>query len=106
MLADVIRRSRLVVANDSSAMHLADAFKRPAVILFSGTDREEQWRPRHAPSRLLREPTSCAPCHAFACPYHMQCLDIRPSDVVKAALDLLARTCDHSGDLLPVGGPR
>ena len=88
-LAAVVRRSALVLANDSGPMHLADAFGRPMVILFSGTELEEQWRPRGAPARLLRLPTDCAPCYAFRCPYQMECLDIPPRDVVAAALDLL-----------------
>ena len=49
-LAAIIRRSRLVIGNHSGSMHIADAFCRPMVILFSGTDLEEQFwhRPRGA----------------------------------------------------------
>ncbi|MHB9156185.1 MAG: glycosyltransferase family 9 protein, partial [Endomicrobiales bacterium] len=89
-LAAVIRRARLVVANDSGSMHLADAFDRPMVILFSGTDIEEQWRPRKAPARLLRRTTRCAPCYQFACVHAMECLDIPPQEVAGEVLDLLA----------------
>jgi ADP-heptose:LPS heptosyltransferase len=91
-MAAVLRRSRLVLANDSGPMHLADAFGRPMVILFSGTEIEEQWRPRGAPARLLRRPTDCAPCYRFHCPFQMECLDIPPEEVVAAALDLLEQT--------------
>ncbi len=91
-LAAVIARSRLVLANDSGPMHLADATGRPMVILYSGTELEEQWRPRGAPARLLRRPTACSPCYRFDCPYHMECLDIAPAEVVTAAFDLLAQT--------------
>jgi len=91
-LAAVIARSRLVLANDSGPMHLADATGRPMIILYSGTELEEQWRPRSAPARLLRRATACSPCYRFECPYHMECLDIAPVEVVAAALDLLAKT--------------
>jgi lipopolysaccharide heptosyltransferase II len=91
-LAAVIARAGLLLANDSGPMHLADATGRPMVILYSGTELEEQWRPRSAPARLLRRPTGCSPCYRFECPYHMECLDIAPSEVVAAALDLLAKT--------------
>ncbi len=90
-LAALIARAGMVFANDSGPMHLADAFRRPMVILYSGTERESQWEPRTAPSVLLREPTHCAPCHRFTCPYHMECLDIAPERVVNTALTLLTR---------------
>lgn len=92
MLAEVVRRAHLVVANNSAAMHLADAFGRPVVVLYSGTDQEEQWRPRRAPARLLRRPTACAPCRAFTCPHQMECLDIPPAAVVEAAMELLSQS--------------
>jgi lipopolysaccharide heptosyltransferase II len=107
MLAEVVRRARLVVANNSAAMHLADAFERPAVILYSGTDREQQWRPRRAPSRLLHRPTVCSPCYAFTCPYHTECLDVPPAAVVEAAVELLGesvgKTISHQTESLSIG---
>jgi ADP-heptose:LPS heptosyltransferase len=90
-LAAIIRRSSLVIANNSASLHFADAFKRPMVILYSGTELESQWEPRNSPARVLRRPTHCSPCYKFGCPYEMQCLDIPPEDVVDAALDVLAR---------------
>src|SRR5439155_25243088 len=89
-LVAVIRRARLLIANDSGPMHIADAFGRPMVILFSGTELESQWRPRSAPARLLRRPTPCSPCYSFRCPYNMECLDIPPEEVVAEALGLIA----------------
>ena len=88
-LAGVVRRAGLVIANNSGPLHLADAFGRPMVILYSGTDLESQWRPRRAPARLLRRPTACTPCYGFRCPYHMECLDIPPEEVVQHAQELL-----------------
>jgi lipopolysaccharide heptosyltransferase II len=88
-LAAIIRRAALVIANDSGPMHLADAFERPMVILYSGTEYESQWRPRFAPHRLLRRPTPCSPCYRFHCPYDLDCLAIPPEEVVAAAQKLL-----------------
>ncbi len=88
-LAGVIRRASLVVCNDSGAMHLADAFQRPQVVLYSGTEYESQWKPRRSPARLLRRATDCSPCYRFTCPYHMECLDISPEQVVGAAIQML-----------------
>ena len=89
-LAAVLARAAVVVTNDSGPMHLADAFGRPQVVLFSGTDLESQWRPRRSPTRLLRRPTPCSPCYRFDCPFDLACLDIPPEEVVENVLDLLA----------------
>jgi len=88
-LAAVIARSSLVIANNSGSIHIASAFGRPAVVMYSGTDYETQWAPK-TPSVVLRRPTHCSPCYGFVCAQSMECLDIAPSEVVAAALDLLA----------------
>ncbi len=88
-LAALIAGTRLVLTNNTSTMHLADATRTPSVIMFAGTEYESQWRPRHAPTRLLRQPTDCSPCYSFTCPYDLECLDIPPEKVVAAGLELL-----------------
>jgi ADP-heptose:LPS heptosyltransferase len=88
-LAAVVSRAGLVLCGNSATLHLADAFRRPIVALYSGTDRESEWGPRSAPARLLRIETFCAPCRRFDCPYAMACLAIEPDLVVDAALELL-----------------
>ncbi|MHB1949893.1 MAG: glycosyltransferase family 9 protein [Acidiferrobacteraceae bacterium] len=88
--AAVVRRSRLMIVNDSGLMHVADAFQRPQVVLFSGTDLESQWQPRSARVALLRRPTRCAPCYRFDCNRGMECLDLPPDAIVDAGLRLLA----------------
>ncbi len=89
-LAALVEGARLILTNNTSTMHLADALRTPAVVLFSGTELEGQWRPRDAPHRLLRRETWCSPCYAFTCPYNLECLDIPPEEVAEAGLSLLA----------------
>src|SRR6266581_5303364 len=81
--AAMVERAALVICNDTLPMHLADAVGTPEVVLFSGTDYEEQWRPRATAHRLLRRPTSCHPCYLFECPIGLLCLDISPEEVVE-----------------------
>lgn len=88
-MAALVAGARLVLTNNTSTMHLADATRTPSVVLFAGTEYESQWRSRHGPSRLLRRPTTCSPCYAFTCPYNLECLDIKPEEVVAAGLELL-----------------
>jgi ADP-heptose:LPS heptosyltransferase len=85
-LAAVVARSACVITNHSVVMHLADAFRRPMVVLFAGTDRESAWRPRGAPATLLRRPTQCSPCHSFTCPYDNECLNLPASLVANEAM--------------------
>ncbi|HWO73047.1 MAG TPA: glycosyltransferase family 9 protein [Dehalococcoidia bacterium] len=85
--AAVVQRAAAIVCNNSSALHFAEAMGRPSVCLYSGTDYEEQWRPRLAPAQLLRRDTDCAPCYRFDCPYGLPCLDIPPEEVAAAAIE-------------------
>ena len=87
----LIESAALVICNDTLPMHLADALSSPVVVLFSGTDLEEQWQPRNTLARLLRRTTACYPCYLFECPIGLPCLDIKPEEVVSIAQELLAR---------------
>lgn len=93
-LAALVEGARLVLTNNTSTLHLLDALRVPGVVTFSGTELEEQWRPRHAPHRLLRRETWCSPCYAFECPYNLECLEIPPEEVAQAGLSLLAEVGD------------
>ena len=97
-LAAVLQRARLLIANDSGPMHIADAVGCPMVVLYSGTELEEQWRPRTAPARILRRPTACSPCYRFECPYGLECLRIAPGEVVAQARALLGETLREVAD--------
>ncbi|MFB2834903.1 glycosyltransferase family 9 protein [Floridanema evergladense] len=88
-LAAIVKRSSLVIANNSGTMHIAEAFSKPIIVLYSGTELESQWQPRNAPKKLLRRSTECSPCYGFQCPYQMECLDISPDEVVREAVKLL-----------------
>ncbi len=88
-LAALIANAKLMLSNNTSTMHIADATRTPSVILFAGTELECQWQPRDCSARLLRQPTECHPCYAFECPYDLECLDIEPSEIVRSSLELL-----------------
>lgn len=89
-LAALVEGANLLLTSNTSTMHIADALGTPEVVLFAGTELEEQWRPRDTPYRLLRRETSCSPCYAFTCPYAQECLDIPPGEVAEACLSLLS----------------
>lgn len=91
-LAALVANAKLVLTNNTSTMHIADATETPNIVLFAGTEQECQWRPRYSPSRLLRRSTVCSPCYQFVCPYQLQCLEISPEAVTAAGLALLEQT--------------
>lgn len=88
-LVALVAHAELMLSNNTSTMHIADATQTPSVILFAGTELERQWRPRQTRAHLLRRPTGCTPCYAFTCPYSLECLDITPEEVVQAGLNLI-----------------
>ncbi|MDQ4143626.1 MAG: glycosyltransferase family 9 protein [Actinomycetota bacterium] len=103
VLAAVTRKAEILVASHSGPMHIADAVGCPMVIMFSGTDLRSQWEPRSAPSILLGRPVPCSPCYLLDCPYQMECLDIPPSEVARAGMQLLSRAAPEPGDGIPSG---
>ncbi|WP_434415993.1 glycosyltransferase family 9 protein [Nannocystis pusilla] len=90
--AALLAGARLVLTNNTAALHLADALAVPQLVTYAGTDRDSQWRPRTSPHRLLRRPTACTPCYRFACPTGHECLALAPAEVLAAGLSLLAET--------------
>lgn len=92
-LAALVAGARLVLTNNTAAMHLADATRTPQVVLFAGTELEAQWAPRDGALRLLRRPTLCHPCFRFECIHDQACLDIDPDQVVARALEMLQGAC-------------
>lgn len=89
-LAAIIRRSSLVMANNSSSLHMAEAFHRPAAVFYSGTEYQSQWMPRYAPVHIFNRPVDCSPCYAFECPNDMQCLEIDPREAAGEIIDFFA----------------
>lgn len=83
--AVVLARSRLVVANDSGLMHMAEAVKTPVLMLAGSTTRALGFFPQRPESRVLEnQALACRPCshlgHA-ACPRrHFRCMrDLTPA---------------------------
>jgi heptosyltransferase-2 len=93
-LGALIRRSRLVIANDGGVVHVATAVGTPVVAIF-GPSNDRAWGPyppedqRH---QVVREALACAPCihrgHSFGTPQGCPartCLAIVDVDSVLAA---------------------
>lgn len=91
-LAAVLRRSRLLLTNDTGTMHVATAVSAPVVAVFGPTDAEATG-PCGSRARLVRESVACSPCLLRECPIDHRCMTgVTVSQVVQAAEDLLAQT--------------
>ncbi|MBN1587897.1 MAG: glycosyltransferase family 9 protein [Pirellulales bacterium] len=85
-LGALFERAGAAVGADSGPTHLAAAVGRPVVVLFSGTNRPEQWQPQGANVAVLRRPVACSPCHRDRCPRadHPCMRELGPEQVERA----------------------
>ena len=95
-MVEWIRRSSLLVTNDTGPMHVAAALNRPVVALFGPTE-PRRTGPYGQLDQVLRLPLSCSPCQKSTCHRHPlhECLQNLSPGLV---LDQIAR-------LLPVTTP-
>lgn len=78
-----IRRSELLICNDTGPMHIAAALRKPVLALFGPTE-PRRTGPYQQIDQVMRVDLPCAPCLRSSCsnPERLKCLlDITPADV-------------------------
>ncbi len=81
--------SKLVISNDSGAMHLASALGVPTVAIFGSTE-PQMTGPLGPRARVLRHHVPCSPCFFRFCPIDFACMtSITPEMVIAQAEQLL-----------------
>ncbi len=88
----IVRRSQLLITNDSGPRHFAAAFRIPSIALFGPTD--PRWSENYHPLEWhLRRDVPCGPCGRRQCPLvHHQCMrDLTVDYVCQTAQELLKR---------------
>ena len=91
-LAALLARARVVVANDSGAMHLAAAVGTPVVAFFGPTD-PGRTAPTGSPAKILDRYVFCSPCFLKECPYGHECMkEIGVEEVLRAVEELVGGT--------------
>ena len=90
-LMALIRRSSLLITNDTGPRHFGVAFNKPVIVLMGPTD------PRYTDYGLdktviLRGDADCAPCHLKTCPVDHRCMTlITPQKVLTAAREMIEK---------------
>lgn len=85
-LAELLRRARLVVSNDSGPMHIAAAVGAPLVSLFGPTS-PIRTGPYQRDSSVVRLNIACMPCFERTCSHH-SCLRKLDVDQVMESINL------------------
>jgi ADP-heptose:LPS heptosyltransferase len=97
-LKELVRRSQLMICNDTGPRHFAAALGVPVVTLFGPTD--PVWAETFsAKERQVRIGVPCGPCQLKKCPIDHRCMTLlKPELVLEAAAQLLAEERRPGGD--------
>lgn len=87
----LIKRSRLIITNDSAPMHIASAVGTRTLAIFGPTD-PKKYGPLAKGSLVIRKDLACSPCEVAQCSYNHECMRLVTADeVFEAAKKLLER---------------
>ena len=102
-LVGVLERARLLVSNDTGAMHVAAAVGTPVLAVFGPTDAVATG-PLGRSARVVRTPVPCSPCLLRECPIDHRCMTgVTVAQMLRSAMELLD---DSVGSRLsPLGSP-
>lgn len=90
---ELLKRCRLVIANDSGVQHLATSVNTPCISLFSYRDIKGKWRPYGPQNVVLQKWVECHTCFLPTCPYENRCIKLIDTlEVIAAAEELLGRS--------------
>jgi len=84
----LVKRSALVVSNDTGPCHIAAAFNVPLITLFGPTDPRWTWTGYQGESRL-RVDVDCGPCQKAVCLTDHKCLKQITTATVMASIERL-----------------
>jgi len=80
---------RLILTNDSGAMHIGSALGVPTVTVFGATD-EAATGPTGPLAHIVRQPVECSPCLLRECPIDHRCMTrVDAARVARTALEVI-----------------
>jgi heptosyltransferase-2 len=87
---DALVGARLVLCNDSGAMHVASALGVPTMSVFGSTE-PQLTGPMGPRARVLRHHVPCSPCFLRECPLDFGCMQGIPAEAAIVAAEALLR---------------
>jgi len=88
-LAGILKRSSLLITNDSAPMHIAWAEETPVVAVFGPTD-PGKYRPTGPRDAVINKKIDCSPCQSALCRKNDECMNaITADEVFQAAKNIL-----------------
>ena len=92
-IAEILKRSKLFISNDSGPVHVACAVGTPVLAIFGRSDRglsPKRWGPSNKGDVVIHKDVGCLECLAHNCVLGFKCLSaITVDEVVRAAEELL-----------------
>lgn len=90
-LTHLLRRSRLLITNDSAPMHVGCAAGTSVLAIFGPTD-PRKYGPRGKRDRVIRRELHCSPCEAAQCKFKHECMEsISVDEIYGVAKQMLGR---------------
>lgn len=90
-LSELIKRSDLIITNDSAPLHIASAVNSPTIAIFGPTD-EKKYGPLSKINAVLKSDKKCRPCNKSGCRkgFPDGCIsDVKVEDVFNIAKRIL-----------------
>lgn len=101
MLACVIKKSSLLVSNDSGPVHVAVSVGTPVISIFGRNDKglsPTRWRPLGPKDMVFHKEVGCTVCLAHNCKIGFKCLrSITVDEVMRGVEATVAKTLDALG---------
>lgn len=90
-LAALLKRSHLIITNDSAPMHIGAAVGAKVLAIFGPTD-PHLYGPTGANDRIVRKRRRCSPCEKAQCEFEHECMKYITSDeVFETAKEMLGK---------------
>lgn len=80
-LGELLKRSALLITNDSAPLHIGCAVGARVLAIFGPTD-PEKYGPTRELDSVIRKKLSCAPCEIAICKYNYECMKLISVDDV------------------------
>jgi len=84
ILPAILKRANLFVGLDSGPAHISAVAGAPSVVLYSGTNRLEEWGPKGKNAVVITKEVPCSSCEKLSCIAHLCMENISVKDVEEA----------------------